>query len=198
LKDNNNISDTELIESIRNDDNKAFEQLYYRYSQQLYYFSLKYLKSKEDAEGLVQEIYAKLWEIRKTVICGESFSSFLFTIAKNTIFNKHRKKLNEENYKEHLRLHFDELYDKTENDIILADLKLRIDKQVEKLPPKRKQIYILSRERGLSYKEIAAELNISEKTIESHIRLALQAIRATLKGEILLPLFFTLSFMSNF
>lgn len=197
MSETNNIQDSKLLEQLKLDDNKAFESLYYKYNEQLYYFSVKYLKSKEDAEGLVQDIFAKIWEIRKS-ITNQSFSSFLFTIAKNTIFNKHRKKVNENTYKEHLRAHFDEIYNKTENDIILNDLKSRIDKQVAKLPPKRKEIYLLSREKGLSYKEIAEKLNISEKTIESHIRLALKSLRAALRGEILFPLFFTLSLLSQF
>jgi RNA polymerase sigma-70 factor (ECF subfamily) len=194
LKEVKIYSDDELLEGLKKNNNKAFELLYKRYSEKLYYFSIGYLKSKEDAEGLVQDIFAKIWEIRKTIKPGQSFSSFLFTIAKNSIFNKHRKKLNENTYKEHLRNYFDDIYDKTENDIILADMKSRIDKKVEELPPQRKLIYQLSREEGLSYKEIAEKLNISEKTIETHIRLALKTLRAALSNEIMFPLLLSLSY----
>ena len=187
-------SDDELLEGLKKNDNKAFDLLYNRYSEKLYYFSIGYLKSKEDAEGLVQDIFAKIWEIRKTIKPGQSFSSFLFTIAKNSIFNKHRKKLNENSYKEHLRNYFDEVYDKTENDIILADMKNRIDKKVAELPPQRKLIYQLSREQGLSYKEIAEKLSISEKTIETHIRLALKTLRTVLNNEIMFPVLMALSY----
>jgi len=194
LKEFSINTDNDLIEQLKKDDSFAFETLYLRYSSKLYYFAIRYLKSKEEAEGLVQDIFAKIWEIRKTLNSGQSFSSFLFTIAKNSIFNKHRKKLNENAYREHLRNYFDEVYDKTENDIILADMKARIDKSVEKFPPQRKLIYQLSREEGLSYKEISEQLSISEKTIETHMRLALKTLRAALSNEILFPLFISISY----
>ncbi|MDF1549256.1 MAG: RNA polymerase sigma-70 factor [Bacteroidales bacterium] len=195
MKEHSINTDDDLIALLKKDDSIAFETLYLRYSDKLYYFAIRYLKSKEDAEGLVQDIFTKIWEIRKNLNSGQSFSSFLFTIAKNTIFNKHRKKLNENAYREHLRNYFDEVYDKTENDIILADMKARIDKSVEKFPPQRKLIYQLSREEGLSYKEIAEQLGISEKTIEAHIRLALKTLRSALSDEMLFPLFLSISIL---
>ena len=195
MKEHSINTDDDLIALLKKDDSIAFETLYLRYSEKLYYFAIRYLKSKEDAEGLVQDIFTKIWEIRKNLNSGQSFSSFLFTIAKNTIFNKHRKKLNENAYREHLRNYFDEVYDKTENDIILADMKARIDKSVEKFPPQRKLIYQLSREEGLSYKEIAEQLGISEKTIEAHIRLALKTLRSALSNELLFPLFLSISIL---
>jgi len=191
-------TDFDLLERLKKDDNKAFEILYFKYGSKLYYFAYKYLKTKEDAEGLVQDIFAKIWEIRKKLNSQQSFSSFLFTIAKNSIFNKHRKKLNENAYREHLKIYFDEIYDKTENDIILSDMKKRIDKCVAKFPTKRKEIFVLSREDGLSYKEISEKLNISEKTIESHIRLALKELRAALSNEILFPLLFCISLLNEY
>lgn len=195
MKEHSINTDDDLIALLKKDDSIAFETLYLRYSEKLYYFAIRYLKSKEDAEGLVQDIFTKIWEIRKNLNSGQSFSSFLFTIAKNTIFNKHRKKLNENAYREHLRNYFDEVYDKTENDIILDDMKARIDKSVEKFPPQRKLIYQLSREEGLSYKEIAEQLGISEKTIEAHIRLALKTLRSALSNELLFPLFLSISIL---
>ncbi len=197
MENKNEENDFFLLERLKQDDSKAFENLYFKYGKRLYWFALKYLKNKENAESLVQDIFTKIWEIRKTLNSEQSFSSFLFTIAKNSIFNKHRKKLNEEAYKEHLRAHLDQIYDKTENDIILADMKQRIDKYVIKLPKKRQEIYLLSREEGLSYKEIAQKLNISEKTIESHIRLVLKDLRQILKNEILFPYWFVLPFFAT-
>jgi RNA polymerase sigma-70 factor (ECF subfamily) len=197
LENKNEENDFFLLERLKQDDSKAFENLYFKYEKRLYSFSLKYLKNKENAESLVQDIFTKIWEIRKTLNSEQSFSSFLFTIAKNSIFNKHRKKLNEEAYKEHLRAHLDEIHDKTENDIILADMKQRIDKYIIKLPKKRQEIYLLSREEGLSYKEIAQKLNISEKTIENHIRLVLKDLRQILKNEILFPYWFILPFFTS-
>lgn len=170
-------SDSEIIRRIKAGDNYAFEELYYKYVDKVFYFSLRYLRSREDAEGLTQEIFLKIWEIRNTLNPDLSLNSYIFTIAKNTIFNKNRKKINEQAYKDYLRNHLDKMYDKTENDIILNEVRDWINKAVEDLPPQRRNIFKLSRFEGLSYKEISSRLNLSERTVESHIRLALKAIR---------------------
>ena len=190
MERNSKYIDGLLIEKVKEGDTKAFEELYYLYSEKLYFFSLRYLKNQQDAEGLVQEIFIKIWENRTSLKKGLSFSSFLFTIARNTIFNQHRKRVNENAYKEYLRIYLDQHHNKTENDIILADMKKRIDASIENLPPQRKLIFRLSRNEGLSYKEIAGKLNISEKTVEAHMRLALKTIRVAVKAEILIPLLF--------
>lgn len=170
--------DTTIIERIKKGENYAFEQLYYKYVDKVFYFCLRYLKSREDAEGLTQEIFIKLWEIRSSLNPELSLNSYIFTIAKNTIFNKNRKKINEKAYKEYLRNHLDNVYDKTENDVMLNEVRSWINKAVDELPPQRKHIFKLSRFEGLSYKEISSYLNLSERTVETHIRLALKTIRA--------------------
>lgn len=190
--------DNLLIDKVREGDNKAFEELYYKYSEKLFYFTIRYLKTKEDAEGLVQEIFIKIWENRTSLKKGLSFNAYLFTIARNAIFNIHRKSLNENAYKEYLRNYMDECHNKTENDVILSDMKRRIDKKIEKLPPQRKLIFQLSRTDGLSYREISKKLHISEKTVEAHMRLALKTLRAAVNSEIFLPLIFSFFLFLNF
>jgi RNA polymerase sigma-70 factor (ECF subfamily) len=170
-------NDSEIIKRIKSGDSYAFEELYYKYVDKVFYFNLRYLRNREDAEGLTQEIFIKIWEIRDTLNPELSLNSYIFTIAKNTIFNKNRKKINEQAYKEYLRNHLDKVYDKTENDILLNEVRDWIHKAVNDLPPQRRNIFKLSRFEGLSYKEISSRLNLSERTVESHIRLALKSIR---------------------
>ena len=171
-------NDSEIIKRIKSGDSYAFEELYYKYVDKVFYFNLRYLRNREDAEGLTQEIFIKIWEIRDSLNPELSLNSYIFTIAKNTIFNKNRKKINEQAYKEYLRNHLDKVYDKTENDILLNEVRDWINKAVNDLPPQRRNIFKLSRFEGLSYKEISSRLNLSERTVESHIRLALKSIRS--------------------
>ena len=170
----------EIIGRVIKGDQNAFAALYDTYAEKLYYFSLRFLKSKEDAENLTQEVFVKIWETRDRLNPEYSFNAYLFTIARNTIFNIHRKKMNELAYRDYLGFHVDFNHSKTENDVFLNDLQSHLDKCVETLPAQRKKVFEMSRKEGLSHKEIAQQLNISEKTIETHIRLGLKTIRDVL------------------
>ena len=172
--------DSEIINQIKNGDDSSFDMLYHKYADKVYYFAVTYLRRQEDAEGLTQDIFIKIWENRFSLKPDLSLNSYIFTIAKNTIFNKNRKKINEQAYLEYLKNHLDNIYDKTENDIMLNEVKRWIDDVVEDLPAKRKHIFRLSRFEGLSYKEISEKLQLSERTVETHIRLALKTIRSAL------------------
>ncbi|MFP3861245.1 MAG: RNA polymerase sigma-70 factor [Bacteroidales bacterium] len=169
--------DSHIIQKIKEGDDLAFETLYNKYSAKVYYFALRFLKNKEDAEGLTQDIFIKVWENRNSLRTDLSLNSYIFTITKNTIFNKNRRKINEQAYVEYLKNHLDNTYDQTENDILLNEIKSWIDDTIEKLPAKRSYIFKLSRFEGLSYKEISQKLNISERTVEAHIHLAIKEIR---------------------
>ena len=181
--DNKNIEKS-LVELVIKGDQSAFENLYNIYADKLYYFALRFLKTKEDAENLTQEVFVKIWETRDRLDPDYSFNAYLFTIAKNTIFNIHRKRVNERTYRDYLGNFFDFAHSKTENDLSLNDLQNRIDKCVENFPTQRKVVFELSRREGLSHKEISEQLNISEKTIETHIRLAFKTLRIALKDDL--------------
>lgn len=182
-----------LILNLKNGQEQAFKLLYKTYSAKIFYFSLKYLHSKEESEGIVQEVFTRIWEKKSQLDPHKPFGALLFTITKNLIFNKHRKKLNERAYVEYLKEYLDEIYDKTENEILINDLKNIIDKYIAKLPPKRREIYLLSREEGLSYREIAEKMEISEKTVEAQMSHALKFLRNILNKESIYPLIFMIS-----
>lgn len=133
-------------------------------------------------------MFVKLWENRKNLDEKLSFSGYLFTIARNTIFNQSRKKVNERAYFDYVKTFITSSSSKTEEDLIYADVKAIVDKVVEELPPQRKRIYKMSREKGLTYREIANELNLSERTVEAHLRLALKTLSKVLDDHFVLPL----------
>jgi RNA polymerase sigma-70 factor (ECF subfamily) len=175
-----------IILQVNKGDQTAFASLYDIYAEKLFYFALRFLKSREDAENLTQEVFLKIWETRDRLDPDYSFNAYLFTIAKNTIFNIHRKKVNELAYREYLGYHFDFSHSKTENEVFLNDLQRQIDKCVATFPTQRKKVFELSRRDGLSHKEIAEQLSISDKTIETHIRLGLKTLREALKEDLLI------------
>lgn len=180
--------DSQLVTLLKQGDADAFEKVFFSFADRLYYFAMRYIRNQSDAEEIVQEVFVKLWENRENLNENLSFSGYLFTIARNTIFNQNRKKVNEQAYHDYVRNFLEISSSKTEDDLIYSDIKSIIDKVVEELPPQRKLIYKLSRESGLSYREIAEQLNLSERTVEAHIRLALKTLTQVIDNNFVLPI----------
>lgn len=184
-----------LISRLKNDDVKAFDGLYNIYSKRLYRFSFSILKNKEDAEEIVQEVFMKVWEKRKEIDSSKSFKSYLFTISYNHIITLLRTRLKEKAYLDQLEKQF--IFDNgsSQDETDYNIMKSRIDRAVQELPKKRRQIYILSREKGLTHKEISEQLNISVKTVENQINLALRHLKKQLGDELLALLLFLALFV---
>jgi RNA polymerase sigma-70 factor (ECF subfamily) len=185
--DKNSI-DKEVVISLKAGDRIAFEKVFFGFADRLYYFAMRYLRNQHDAEELVQEVFVKLWENRGSLNEELSFSGYLYTIARNTIFNQNRKRVNEQAYQEYVKNALQLASTKTEDDLIYADIKNLVDKVVEDLPPQRKLVYKMSRDQGLTYKEIAQELSLSERTVEAHIRLALKTITEFVDKQFIIPI----------
>ena len=180
--------DRRVVELLKQGDAETFEKVFFSFAERIYYFAMRYRRNQHDAEEIVQEVFVKLWENRSNLNDQLSFSGYLFTIARNTIFNQNRKKVNEQAYQEYVKVFLENSTRRTEEDLIYSDIKGIVDKVVEDLPPQRKLIYKMSREKGLSYKEIAEELKLSERTVEAHIRLALKTLTQVLDEHYILPI----------
>jgi RNA polymerase sigma-70 factor (ECF subfamily) len=171
----------ELIIRLIEGDGDAFEKVYYLYAERVYYFALRYLKNKTDTEEIVQEVFTRIWENRINLDPELSFSGYILTTTKHTIFNDNRKKVNHQTYCNYIISYLQKHMHNVEDDVIYEDLMELLTKTIETLPPKRQEIFKLSRIKGLSYKEISRELSISEKTIETHMRLALRDIKSVIQ-----------------
>lgn len=166
-----------LLLAIKNDDPNAFKKLFLLYRLKVYYFSYRFLRDKTEAEEVVQEVFIRIWNSRKQLNESLSFNSYLFTITRNYIFNLKRDKLHHQAFIDFMLPFCSETENNTEETIISQDLELHLKQAIENLPPKRKLIYKKSREEGLTYPQIASELNISEKTVEAQIHLALKWLK---------------------
>lgn len=158
---------------------KAFDAIYNKYCHKLHGFVFRYLKQKEDAEGIVQEVFIKIWESRSKINTYSSFESFLFTIAYNATISLLRKRMSESKSKVYLKT-FQELSsgDSIIDELHYKDLDHKFQTLLEQLSPRQKEIYRLSREEGLSHKDIAAKLDISENTVKNHMVTSLKFLRA--------------------
>ena len=188
---NLNVAETELIRIFKKGDIKAFEELFKRYNKKLYAFLFHLLNSKEDAEEIVQETFIKIWEKRDDFIEGYSFSSFLFTIAKNLFLNKNRKKVNQRIFENHIDVLEKISSKKTDDYIIFKETLDIVNDVIDGLSPRRKEIFFLRRKEGLSRNEIAEKLGISVITVDNQLTKTNAFLKDQLKkyGLLLLILF---------
>ncbi len=183
-----------LVRNLTKGNLLAFNTLYKEYSGRLYRFALGYLKSEEEAEELVQEVFTIIWEKRSELKEELSFKSFLFTIAFNIIRKHFRTKAQlTEYFKSGL---IDDTDVQTAQRVSYDSLYQYITKLIDQIPQRRKEIFIKSRLEGLSIKEIAEELNISHKTVENQLTDALKFIRTNLNREYLPAILFFALFVS--
>ena len=181
MPDSGKIIDSETVKQFKADDMSAFDIIYRKYSKKLYRFAYSIIKDKPDAEGIVHEVFIKVWEKRRKIDEYLSFESYLFTITYNTTISFIRKKVKESKYIEHLKsIQNPTIQSNIIPEIEYKELKDKSEKIIGLLPSRQKQIYKLSREEELTYKEIAAKLSISVNTVETHMERALKSIRKKL------------------
>ena len=177
------LDDNELVERLQKGNVEAFDIIYNKYSGKLYAFGFKYLRSTAEAEELVQSVFLKVWENYKNLKKESSFKSYLFTIAYNDICKLFRKRSYRQKFIE------DTLYDnsqssiETETDIDFKFTLDQVQKIVEKLPKRQKNIFLKSRNEGKSTKEIAVEVGLSPGTVDNYISDALKFIRISMHNE---------------
>ena len=183
-----------LVRNLSKSNLLAFNDLYKEYGARLYRFAFGYLKSEEEAEELVQEVFTIIWEKRSDLKEELSFKSFLFTIAFNIIMKHFRTKAYLSEYFK-TGIFADEDI-QTSQKITYNSLYQYITELVNQLPGRRKDIFIKSRFEGHSIKEIAEELKISHKTVENQLTDALKFIRTNLKKESIPVVLFFAVFLS--
>lgn len=174
-----------MVKELRQGCTDAFEALFKKYGKHLYFFGLGHLKSEVEAQGLVQDTFAKIWEKRTDIRIGLSFKSYIFTIAFNIIRKTFIKR---KRFKDFLEAEStkSELDLGTQDRVNYTFLKERIDVLVEQMPEKRREIFVKSRIEGLSNQEIAKKMGISTKTVANQMTSALKFLRDNLGKSITL------------
>jgi len=191
----NSPPDTDLIIRLQRGDIEAFDLLYERYASKLYYFGIKYLKSPEEAEEMVQTVFLKVWENLKSLKTELSFKSYLFTIAYSDICKVFRgrfywKKFTENSIRENVQ--FSESSE-IEDNIGFNQVFERIQHIVSKLPEKQRSVFMQSKIEGKSAREIAMDLKLSPGTVDNYISEVLKYIRSHIHNEdFALLLFFSI------
>ena len=151
----------------------SFKLIYDRLAPKLVAFAKSWSGDKTFSEDLVQDAFLQVWQKRATISQIEKIDTLLYTIVRNNLINHYKKKLKEQAIIAELPTISNSASDpRPEHQII--DL---VKRHLEALPPKSKEVFLMSRKQGLTYQEIANELSISTKTVEKHISKALRILK---------------------
>jgi RNA polymerase sigma-70 factor (ECF subfamily) len=187
------ITEKSLLSALKNGDVKAFDKLFADYGKRLYHFAYGYLKSREEAEGLVQEVFLKIWKNRDNLNPGLSFNSYIFKIAYHIILELFEKNYRQKVYQHQLIEEAIEFTDETNERLNYQMMLEKVESLIQKLPSRQKEILLKRKKEGIPVKEIAEQLGISPKTVENHLTEAIKNLKNGLgKEDISVLLYFFL------
>lgn len=172
-----------IIDRLKRGDEETFKDIFKSYYPRLLSFSLEYVYDYESAREIVQDAMLKLWENKNKLRDDSNISAFLYKIVKNNSINLLKHRIARNNYLNYTKsrnldyqLNLAALSNFSVDHIEFKQLTDAIETAINTLPPKCKKVFELSRFQNLTYKEIGAKLNISVKTVENHISVALRKI----------------------
>lgn len=175
-----------------------FEEIYISYFSRMKCFAREYVLSEEDAENIVQDVFTELWEKKELLTYNINLVAFLFTAVKNRCIDHLRHKVTvreavnqmQEEYQITLNVKLASLELFDQSLLSEQDVEKIISDAIDSLPEKCREIFIKSKIEGKKQKDIAAELNLSIKTVENQMNIAYKKIKSELKDYLPLLLFF--------
>ncbi len=171
------FDNAKISESIAMGDEEAFAELFYHYGPIINPVILKIVKNESVAEDVIAEVFLRLWLNRSRLPDIANLPGYIYRIATNIAFNELRSVKNGDKALKQIYLAVTNEIPTQEDTLIVRDLKMIVNKAIDALPAKRRKIYQLSREEGLSRTEIAEQLHISENTVKDQLRIALRFIQ---------------------
>lgn len=175
-----------LVIQLKEGNKKAFRSLFNRYYKILCCYVLQYTKSEHMTEEVVQEVFVKVWISRKSLNIHKDFSSFLFVMARNKVYDHLRKLSSRNALKQTHGLQIHKTTQNSFNELQYREYEHVLGAALNKLSEKQRTIYTLSRQHGKNNKEIADQLGLSPKTVKNYLWEALKTIKIHLQMEGLL------------
>jgi RNA polymerase sigma-70 factor (family 1) len=175
-----NLLDDELIALLKKDDKAAFTEIYNRYAESLAGFASSKLYNLEDSRDIIHDLFVKLWKDRNTLAISGNLKSYLFTATRYSIVDKIRRNVTRQDYARALQSLEDQYDQSIEQYIAVKELQKVVEKSLNDLPFKTKQIYQLSRNEHRTIAEIAQILNLSEQTVKNQLTIALKHLRQSI------------------
>lgn len=158
-----------LLQQLKGGSEPAFNALYNLHSKMLLSNIRSLVKDNETAKELLQDLYLKIWENRAVINPEQSFKSYLFTIARNIVYDYFRRASLDKKAKAILMIHAIDSYTHTEEGIAFKESNRMLKAAIDELPPQRRLVYTLSKREGKSHQEISRLLGISISTVNNHM-----------------------------
>jgi RNA polymerase sigma-70 factor (family 1) len=171
-----------LKEKVADGDQNSFRQLFHLYSKKLTQFAFAIVKSNDAAREIVDEVFIKIWRNKSSITTIQNLTVYLYTAIKNTSLNYLSARARE-NMVESFDFFSVQLSDNNspEKTLINSEMLKKINAAIDQLPPRCKMVFKLVREDGLSYKEVGAILNISPKTVDAQMMIAVKQVSEKVK-----------------
>jgi RNA polymerase sigma-70 factor (family 1) len=176
----NLLTDELLLKLLRVDDKEAFEEIYRRYWKQLAQLALSKLRSREEAEEVLQELFMSLWEKRNTHQI-ESLRTYLFGALKYQIIDHYKQQLRAAKYADFALHKAPVAQQSPETELHFQQINSLFEETLHQLPTKTSQIFKMSRLENKTIREISQALSVPERTVEYHITVSLRLLRLQLK-----------------
>lgn len=155
----------------------AFKLIFDYYQPRVYTFALRYLKSHHLAEGAVQEVFIKLWRKGTSLSDINDLQQYIFMMARNLALDTLKRSKVRENIQVPLQDHHEAITTDTEDRVTLRETRRVLEEGIAKLPPQQQRVYRLCHQEGLTYRQAAQQLSLSDQTVHRHMKLALRFLR---------------------
>ncbi|MBC6111881.1 RNA polymerase sigma factor [Pedobacter fastidiosus] len=176
----NSLSDSELAFLLTRNDEKAFTEIYNRFYGLLFIHASKRLNDDEEAKDVVHQLFETLWSKRLQVAPNGNLSAYLYTAIRNRILDVFAHQKVENKYVDSLQNFLDQDHVLTDHLVREKQMAFLIEQEINALPAKMREIFLLSRRENKSHKEIAQELGLSELTIKTQVKNALRILKTRL------------------
>ena len=171
----------ECFQNLAIGDTGAFRTIFELYKKRVFAVALKMLKSETEAEEIVQDVFLSIWLAKEKLSNINDPEAYLFTITYNTIYAYLKKASRNKQLLNTIIDHLSQIQNITDETIAVHETGKLIYKAIQQLPQQQRTIYILCKQEGLSYDEIAEHMHLSRNTVRNHLAEAMKTIRAFLK-----------------
>ncbi|MBC6425034.1 MAG: RNA polymerase sigma-70 factor [Ekhidna sp.] len=175
-------NDLLLFDQVKKNDMSAYEVIFKKYFKELYRFAFSFVRDGKVAEEMAQEVFLYLWEKRLQIEIQTTLKTYLYSAVKNKCLNYIKLELPRQQSISDISEVMLSVSEENKDEGESEQLKKYVKSAIDSLPKKCRQIFILSRNAGMTYEEIAEELNLSKKTVENQMGIALKKLRESLKA----------------